>query len=149
LREIKLSSGIESPASARPVLPRQWQERLEDVSSAISEELFDRQPVAHRNSVLPPEAFYDLMVVSTGTWRVWSVCGVGPLTDAFSLTSDWDNQWLNGRLEPEVIAEAHLDPASVFAGIRRFAEDRGERLARQREMLGALSTPEQGGSNVQ
>jgi transketolase len=109
------------------------------VISAISEELFDRQPEAYRNSVLPPEAFYDLMVVSTGTRRVWPVRGVGPLTDAYSLTSDWDNQWLTGGLEPEVIAEAHLDPASVFAGVQRFAAHRVERLARQREMLEALS----------
>ena len=114
------------------------------VISAISEELFDRQPEAYRNSVLPPEAFYDLMVVSTGTRRVWPVRGVGPLTDAYSLTSDWDNQWLTGGLEQEVIAEAHLDPASVLAGIRRFAGHRAERLAHQREMLSALSTSKHG-----
>ena len=29
------------------------------VVAAISEELFDRQPEAYRNSVLPPEAYYD------------------------------------------------------------------------------------------
>ena len=51
------------------------------------------------------------MVVSTGTRRVWPVRDVGPLTDAYSLTSDWDNQWLTGGLEPDVIAEAHLDPS--------------------------------------
>ena len=43
------------------------------VISAISEELFDRQPEAYRRAVLPPEALYDLMVVSTGTRRVWPV----------------------------------------------------------------------------
>jgi transketolase len=51
---------------------------------------------AYRNSVLPPEAYYDLMVVSTGTRRVWPLRDVGPLTDEYSLTSDWDNQWLTG-----------------------------------------------------
>jgi len=61
---------------------------------------------------------------------------VGPLTDAYSLTSDWDNQWLTGGLEPEVIAEAHLDPASIWAGIERFARERDQRLAEQREMVG-------------
>jgi transketolase len=81
------------------------------VIAAISEDLFDRQPEAYRHSVLPPEAYYDLMVVSTGTRRMWPVRDVGPLTDEYSLTSDWDNQWLTGGLEPEVIAEAHLDPA--------------------------------------
>ena len=114
------------------------------VISAISEELFDRQPEAYRNSVLPSEAFYDLMVVSTGTRRVWPVRGVGPLTDAYSLTSDWDDQWRTGGLEPEVIAEAHLDPASVYAAVQRFAGQRAERLAHQREMIGALSALDRG-----
>jgi transketolase len=108
------------------------------VIAAISEELFDRQPPAYRHAVLPPEARYDLMVVSTGTRRVWPVRDLGPLTDAYSLTSDWDNQWLTGGLEPDVIAEAHLDAASIFAGIKRFADERAQRLSRQRDLLAAL-----------
>ncbi len=105
------------------------------VIAAISEELFDRQPEAYRRSVLPPEALYDLMVVSTGTRRVWPLRHVGPLTDEYSLTSDWDNQWLTGGLEPDVIAEAHLDAPSISAGIQRFANDREQRLARQRDLV--------------
>src|SRR5262245_25243923 len=106
------------------------------VVAAISEELFDRQPESYRNSVLPAEALYDLMVVSTGTRRVWPLKAVGPLTDEYSLTSDWDNQWLTGGLEPDVIAEAHLDAPSILAGITRFAADRDQRIARQRTLLG-------------
>jgi transketolase len=105
------------------------------VISAVSEELFDRQPEAYRHSVLPPAALYDLMVVSTGTRRVWPVRGVGPLTDDYSLTSDWDDQWLTGGLAPEVIAEAHLDPQSIIDGVTRFATERDQRLGRQRELL--------------
>jgi len=108
------------------------------VIAAISEELFDRQPEAYRHSVLPPEAYYDLMVVSTGTRRMWPIRDLGPLTDQYSLTSDWDNQWLTSGLEGEVIAEAHLDPDSIFAGIERFAKDREGRLSTQRERLSAL-----------
>ena len=108
------------------------------VIAAISEDLFDRQPEAYRHSVLPPEAYYDLMVVSTGTRRVWPVRGVGPLTDDYSLTSDWDNQWLTGGLEADVIAEAHLDPESIFTGIQRFANERGKRIGSQRETLGLV-----------
>lgn len=105
------------------------------VIAAISEELFDRQPEAYRHSVLPPEAYFDLMVVSTGTRRMWPLKNVGPLTDEYSMTSDWDHQWLTGGLEPDVIAEAHLDAGSIENGIRRFAQDRGQRLARQRDAL--------------
>jgi len=85
--------------------------------------------------VLPPEAYYDLMVVSTGTRRVWPLRDVGPLTDEYSLTSDWDNQWLTGGLEAEVIAEAHLDPKSIFNGIQRFATEREKRISRQKNLL--------------
>jgi hypothetical protein len=85
--------------------------------------------------VLPPEAYYDVMIVSTGTRRMWPIRNVGPLTDAYSLTSDWDNQWLTGGLEPDVIAEAHLDAASIFAGVQRFAQKREERMARQRGLV--------------
>ena len=74
---------------------------------------------------------------------------MGPLTDAYSLTSDWDNQWLTGGLEADVIAEAHLDPKSIFEGIQRFAKERAKRLARQREMLDALSASRQGEAGVQ
>jgi len=106
------------------------------VIAAISEELFDRQPQAYRDSVLPPGARYDLMVVSTGTRRMWPLRNLGPLTDEYSLTSDFDNCWRSGGLEAEVIAEAHLDPDSIFAGVERFANERERRIGDQRKMIG-------------
>jgi transketolase len=108
------------------------------VVAAISEELFDRQPESYRHAVLPGEAYYDLMVVSTGTRRVWPLKDVGPLTDEYSMTSDWDHQWLTSGLEPDVIAEAHLDAPSILAGIQRFARDRESRLSRQKDLLTKL-----------
>jgi len=131
-----IAQGSSSTVNLVNELPRLEQAGVNvKVIAAISEDLFDRQPEPYRRTVLPPEALYDLMVVSTGTRRVWPVRGVGPLTDEYSLTSDWDNQWLTGGLEPDVIAEAHLDAASIFAGVRRFAQYRPERLARQRGWL--------------
>ena len=106
------------------------------VIAAISEDLFDRQPQAYRDSVLPPEGRYDLMVVSTGTRRVWPLRNLGPLTDEYSLTSDFDNHWRTGGLEADVIAEAHLDPDSILAGVQRFANDRERRIGDQRKMIG-------------
>jgi transketolase len=99
------------------------------VIAAISEELFDRQPEAYRLAVLPPEARYDLMVVSTGTRRVWPLHDVGPLTDEYSMTSDWDHQWLTGGLEPEVIAGGapgrRLDSGGYFAVRARARQPHG------------------------
>ena len=121
------------------ILPRLEQAGINvKVISAISEELFDRQPEAYRNSVLPAEAKQDLMFVSSGTRRMWPLRNVGPLTDAYSMTSDWDNQWLTGGLEADVIAEAHLDTESIFAGVVRFGKDRPRRLEQQRALLKAL-----------
>jgi transketolase len=105
------------------------------VIAAISEELFDRQPQAYRDSVLPPEARYDLMVVSTGTRRMWPLRNLGPLTDEYSLTSDFDDRWRTGGLEPDVIAEAHLDPDSIFSGVQRFADDHERRISDQRKLI--------------
>jgi transketolase len=108
------------------------------VIAAVSEELFDRQPESYRHSVLPPEALYDLMIVSTGTRRMWPMRDVGPLTDEYSLTADWSNNWLTGGLEADVIAEAHLDGESIFAGVTRFATEREQRLSRQRSAIERL-----------
>ncbi|HYE93458.1 MAG TPA: hypothetical protein VEA38_20665 [Terriglobales bacterium] len=121
------------------VLPRLAQAGLNvKVIAAISEELFDRQPEGYRNAVLPPEARQDLMFVMSGTRRMWPLRNVGALTDDYSLTADWGNHWLTGGLEADVIAEAHLDPESIFAGVRRFAQERPQRLAAQRALLEKL-----------
>jgi transketolase len=128
------------------VLPRLEQAGINvKVISAISEELFDHQSDAYRHSVLPLEARQDLMFVTGGTRRVWPLRNVGSQADDYSLTADWDNQWLTGGLEPDVIAEAHLDKDSIFAGVKRFAGERSKRLDLQRSTLEALvdvpSTP--------
>jgi len=131
-----IAQGASSTVNLVKILPRLEQAGINvKIISAISEELFDRQPDSYRHAVLPPQAMLDAMVVSTGTRRVWPVRNLGPLTDAYSLTSDWDNQWLTGGLEPDVIAEAHLDAESIFKGIERFASDRAKRLSSQSAML--------------
>lgn len=108
------------------------------VIACISEELFARQPKAYQDSVLPPGSRSDMMVVSTGTQRVMPLANVGPMTAEYSMFSDWDNQWLSGGTEADVITEAHLDANSIFAGISRFAKERDTRLQRQRDQLAGL-----------
>ncbi len=132
-----LAQGSSSTMNLVKTLPRLEAAGINvKIIAAISEELFDRQPEPYRNSVLPQSALFDLMIVSTGTRRMWPLRNVGPLTDEYSLTSDWDNQWLTGGLEPEVIVEAHLDPESIFSGITRFASDREHRLTQQDRSIG-------------
>jgi transketolase len=127
-----IAQGSSATVNLVKILPRLEQAGINvKVISAISEELFDRQPEEYRRTVLPLGAAFDAMVVSSATRRVLPVRNLGPLTDDYSLTSDWDNQWLTGGLEKDVIAEAHLDPDSIFAGIKRFADDRAKRIAGQ------------------
>lgn len=108
------------------------------VVACISEELFSRQPKSYQDSVLPAGSRNDMMVVSTGTQRVMPVMNVGPLTADYSLFSDWDNQWLSGGTESDVIAEAHLDADSIFNGIKRFADERSSRMKIQKDQLAGL-----------
>jgi transketolase len=108
------------------------------VISAISEELFDHQPESYRNSVLPAEAVYDVMFISSGTRRMWPLRNVGPLTDDYSMTSDFHNGWLTGGMEADVIAEAHLDQKSILAGVQRFASEREKRLSQTKALLAKL-----------
>ena len=134
-----ISQGSSSTVNLVSVLPRLAEEGLNvKVIAAISEELFHRQPEEYRNSVLPPEARYDLMVVSTGTRRVWPLQDAGPLTDEYSLVSDWHDEWLTGGTESDVITEAHLDPESIFQGVKRFASDHDNRISCQAAQLESL-----------
>ncbi|MDP6056409.1 MAG: hypothetical protein QF676_04970 [Dehalococcoidia bacterium] len=129
---VVVSQGSSSTVNLVDVLPK-----LEEaganvkVIAAISEELFDRQLDEYKNSVLSDAEKFDMMVVTTGTRRVWPVTGIGPLTDEYSLTSDWDDQWLSGGTEDDVIKEAHLDKDSIFNAVKRFADDHGARMSRQ------------------
>ena len=134
-----VAQGSSSTFNLLSVLPKLEQAGINvKVIAAISEELFDRQPAAYRDAVLPTEARQDLMFVMSGTRRMWPLRNVGSLTDDYSLTADWGNHWLTGGLEADVITEAHLDAESIFAGVRRFAQDRAERMRRQRALLDAL-----------
>ncbi len=127
-----VSQGSSSTVNLVNILPELEQAGVNvKVVAAISEELFDRQPNEYRQSVLSDAEKFDMMIVTTGTRRVWPVTGVGPLTDEYSLTSDWDNQWLSGGTEDDVIKEAHLDKDSIFNAVKRFADDRDARRSKQ------------------
>ena len=64
--------GSSSTVNLVSVLPQLEEDGVNvKVISAISEELFTRQSEQYQNSVLPTGAKYDLMVVTTGTRRMW------------------------------------------------------------------------------
>ena len=132
--------GSSSTVNLLSVLPRLEKDNVNvKVLSVISEDLFLRQSKEYQNKVYPDEARYDSMVVSTGTRRFWPLQGMGPLTDDYSLVSDWNNDWLTGGSEADVISEAHLDAESIFNGISRFATDHNSRISQQTAHLAGLS----------
>ncbi len=105
------------------------------IISAVSEELFNRQSEEYKNHILPDSAYYDLMVVSTGTKRMWPVRDVGPLTGEYSLVSDWNDEWLTGGSQSEILQDAHLDSESIFSAIKKFANERKTRMSRQAKLI--------------
>ena len=108
------------------------------VAAVISPELFADQPEAYRRHIYPEAARFDSMVVSTMTKRVPPLPDLGPLTEEYSLYADHDDRWRTGGTEDDVIAEARLDPDSIYEGIARFVREREARLERQRKALAAL-----------
>lgn len=105
------------------------------IISAVSEELFNRQSEEYKSKILPDSAYYDLMVVSTGTKRMWPVRDVGPLTREYSLVADWNDEWLTGGSQSEILQDARLDSETIFSAIETFANERPERMSRQAKLL--------------
>jgi transketolase len=110
------------------------------IVAGISWQLFCEQPAAYRAKILPPEAQLDCMAVSNRSRRLMYDWIKNPIANEYSLTSDWDDRWRTGGSVDEVMAEAHLSPKDIFAGIERFVRERPERLARARRMLEALES---------
>ena len=54
------------------------------------------------------------------------------------MVPDWDDRWRTGGQLGEVIEEAHLDKASLLAGIERFVNERDQRLAELRDGVDAI-----------
>ena len=105
------------------------------IISAISEELFRAQSKSYQDTVLPDSAKFNMMVISTGTKRMWPVSSVGPLTEQYSLVSDWNDSWLSGGSEEEVLQEANLDSETILNAIKKFADDSEKRKEIQSNLL--------------
>ncbi|MFT5732216.1 MAG: transketolase [Planctomycetota bacterium] len=95
-----------------------------------SYELFMRQPKEYRDTVLHKSDWLDSTVISNG-----SRIGMHPwlstkVAEQYAMTSDHDNRWRTGGSLEEVKEEAKIDAVSLMAGIKRFANDREERLGR-------------------
>jgi len=109
------------------------------VVAVISEDLFREQPEEYQKRILSDSDLLDAMYITTGTKRCPPISNLGPFTEEYSLSSDHDDRWRTGGLEPDVIAEAHLDEQSIFDAISRFANERTQRMERITAAFNALS----------
>ena len=60
---------------------------------------------------------------------------VGPLTDEYSLVSDWNDEWLTGGSETEILKDARLDPDTIFGAVKKIADEHDARIKRQTTYL--------------
>ncbi len=109
------------------------------IVAAISPQLFALQERAYRDSVATMADRVDAMVISNRARRVMADWIETSIVAEYSLTSDWDDRWRTGGTVDEVIAEAHLSPDHLLAGIERFVRERDARLARLGGALAAAS----------
>ncbi len=99
------------------------------IVAAVSWELFQRQTDTYKNSIIDPKEWNDMMIITNGARRLMHKWMANPVVEEYSLSSDWDNRWRTGGSVEQIVAEAHLDPNSVWKGIQLFADERNQRLS--------------------
>jgi len=123
--------GTASTANVVKILPELGKAGLNvKIVAAISPQLFALQPISYREQVLSEADKLDSMAITNRARRLMSDWLCNKIAEEYTLCSDWDNRWRTGGTLDEVIAEAHLSPDHILAGIERFVKDREKRLAR-------------------
>jgi len=131
-----LVEGTSSTANIVKILPELDKAGLNvKIVAAISPELFAMQPQEYRDRILPEADWWDSMVITTSGLRLASDWITNKVSEEYSMSSDWDNQWRTGGSVEEVVDEAHLSPPWLLKGIERFAREREQRLAHIRALV--------------
>jgi transketolase len=130
--------GTATTANVVKILPKLDERKLNvKIVAAISPQLFALQDERYRDEIASAADRIDAMVISNRSRRVMRDWIEHPVVAEYSLTSDWDDRWRTGGTVDEVVAEAHLSPEHLLAGIERFARERKDRLARIRDAVDA------------
>ncbi len=104
---------------------------------ATSHELFRMQSKEYQEQLLPWNWWQDSTVISSSGRQLMSRWIPNKVAEEYAITPDWDNRWRTGGSVDEIVAESHLDPASLREGIARFANERDQRLSRIKMAHGA------------
>jgi transketolase len=105
------------------------------IVAAISWELFQRQPVDYRSSIISDQEWMDAMVITNGALRLMHKWVANRVVVKYSMSPDFDNRWRTGGSLEEIVAESKLDPTSIWEGINRFAKEREQRLNSVRDSI--------------
>ncbi|HEX6139450.1 MAG TPA: transketolase, partial [Candidatus Limnocylindria bacterium] len=132
--------GTMSTANLVKILPRLDEAGINvRIVAAISPQLFAMQDAAYRDSIRSEADRWDGMAVTNRAFKLMRDWVDGPLAAEYSLSSDWDNRWRTGGTVDEVMDEAHLGPDHIFAAIKRYADEREERLTRLRALVESVA----------
>ena len=98
------------------------------IIAAISWELFRIQPLEYQQRIISDMEWPASMVITNGAISLMKNWISNRVVQDYSLSPDFDNRWRTGGSVDEIIAESKLDSQSLFEGIKRFANERNDRL---------------------
>ncbi len=105
------------------------------IIAAISWELFRIQPLEYQQRIISDMEWPDSMVITNGAISLMKNWISNRVVQDYSLSPDFDNRWRTGGSVDEIIAESKLDSQSLFDGIKRFANERNDRLNRLHQSI--------------
>ncbi|MBD01452.1 MAG: transketolase [Candidatus Marinimicrobia bacterium] len=105
------------------------------IIAAISWELFRLQPLEYQQRIISDMEWPDSMVITNGAISLMKNWISNRVVQDYSLSPDFDNRWRTGGSVDEIIAESKLDSQSLFEGIKRFANERNNRLNRLHQSI--------------
>ena len=105
------------------------------IIAAISWELFRLQPLDYQQRIISDMEWSDSMVITNGAINLMKNWISNRVVQDYSLSPDFDNRWRTGGSVDEIIAESKLDSQSLLEGIKRFANERNDRLNRLHQSI--------------
>lgn len=106
--------------------------------AAVSYELFQLQPESYRKSIVSDADWLDSTVITNAARRSMHDWIYTKISEAYAISSDWDNRWRTGGSVEELCEEAHISPSWLLQGIERFVKERKQRLEQIRDVIKKL-----------
>ncbi len=109
------------------------------IVAAVSYELFAMQSKDYQKSIVSDADWLDSTVITNTARRNMRDWIFSKISEAYAISSDWDNRWRTGGSVEELCEEAHISAEWLFQGIEKFVRERELRLKQVKEMLAGIS----------